>query len=553
MTIRRNISEIDVQIMWNRLLSVVEEQGQTLVRTAFSTSAREAGDISAGVFDLTGRMLAQAVTGTPGHINTMAASVGHFLNVFPVDQMKQGDVYITNDPWKGTGHLYDLVVVSPTFMDGRIVALFACTSHLVDMGGVGQTPEGRQIWHEGLFIPLLRLARAGEMNEDLLAMIRANVREPVQVIGDVYALIACNDIGSRRLVAMMREFRLDDLDMLAEEIITRSRRAMSEAIAKLPKGTWTNTMRIDGYENPLDLVAAVTIAEDVIHVDFTGTSGMSTYAINCPICYTEAYTTFGINCVVAPTIPNNAGTLAAVKVTAPPGTIVSATYPAAVSARSSIGHMMPDVVYGALEQAIPGRVPAEGTSNLWSLKMIAGHGLTSVGSNGTPFMVMSFHSGGAGARPHQDGLSATPFPSGVRNVPVEATEAITPLVIWRKELRQDSGGAGQYRGGLGQIMEVSSREDAAFGLFAGFERVKFPARGRNGGGPGQCGSVSLKSGTELKPKGLQVVPAGERLVIEMPGGGGMGPPAQRDPDSVRRDVRLGYLSAEAARRDYGVE
>ena len=550
----RNISEIEVQIMWNRLLSVVEEQGQTLVRTAFSTSAREAGDISAGVFDLRGRMLAQAVTGTPGHINTMAASVGHFLQVFPIADMKEGDVYITNDPWKGTGHLYDLVVVSPTFMDGRIVALFACTSHLVDMGGVGQTPEGRQIWHEGLFIPLLRLARAGEMNEDLLSMIRSNVREPVQVIGDIYALIACNDIGSRRLVSMMREFRLDDLDRLAEEIITRSRRAMTDAIARLPKGTWTNTMRVDGYEAPLDLVASVTIGEDTIHVDFTGTSGMSTYAINCPLCYTEAYTTFGINCVVAPTVPNNAGTLDAVKVTAPPGTIVSATYPAAVYARSSIGHMMPDVVYGALEQAIPGRVPAEGTSNLWSLKMIAGHGLTGVGDKtGTSFMVMSFHSGGAGARPHQDGLSATPFPSGVRNVPVEATEAITPLVIWRKELRQDSGGAGQYRGGLGQVMEVSSREDAAFGLFAGFERVKFPARGRNGGGSGQCGSVSLKSGVELKPKGLQVVPPGERLVIEMPGGGGMGLPSARDPDAVRRDVRLGYLSAEAAKRQYRIE
>jgi N-methylhydantoinase B/oxoprolinase/acetone carboxylase alpha subunit len=548
-----DISEIDVQIMWNRLLSVVEEQGQTLVRTAFSTSAREAGDISAGVFDLHGRMLAQAVTGTPGHINTMAASVGHFLAVFPVADMAEGDVYITNDPWKGTGHLYDLVVVSPTFMDGRIVALFACTSHLVDMGGVGQTPEGRQIWHEGLFIPLLRLVRAGTMNEDLLAMIRANVREPVQVVGDVYALIACNEIGSRRLVSMMREFRLRDLDSLGGEIIARSRRAMTEAIGKLPKGTWTNSMRVDGYEAPLDLVASVTISEDTIHVDFTGTSGMSSYAINCPLCYTEAYTTFGINCVVAPTIPNNAGTLAAVTVTAPPGTIVSATYPAAVYARSSIGHMMPDVVYGALEQAIPGRVPAEGTSNLWSLKMVAGHGLTGVGEKaGTPFMVMSFHSGGAGARPHQDGLSATPFPSGVRNVPVEATEAITPLVIWRKELRQDSGGSGQYRGGLGQVMEVGSREDAAFGIFAGFERVKFAARGRNGGGAGERGAISLKSGVALKPKGLQVIPAGERLLIEMPGGGGMGPAAKRDPEAVLRDVRLGYLSAEAAKRDYGI-
>jgi N-methylhydantoinase B len=339
---------------------------------------------------------------------------------------------------------------------------------------------------------------------------------------------------------MMREFGLLDLDRLGEEIINRSRRAMSEAIGRLPKGTWTNTMRVDGYEAPLDLVASVTIGVDTIHVDFTGTSGMSTYAINCPLCYTEAYTTFGINCVIAPTIPNNAGTLAAVKVTAPAGTIVSATHPAAVYARSSIGHMMPDVVYGALEQAIPGRVPAEGTSNLWSLKMVAGHGLTGVGDQaGTQFMVMSFHSGGAGARPHQDGLSATPFPSGVRNVPVEATEAITPLVIWRKELRQDSGGPGRYRGGLGQVMEVGSREDAAFGLFAGFERVKYPARGRNGGGAGQCGSVSLKSGAALKPKGLQVVPSGERLLIEMPGGGGMGPASERDPESVKRDVRLG--------------
>jgi N-methylhydantoinase B len=217
-----------------------------------------------------------------------------------------------------------------------------------------------------------------------------------------------------------------------------------------------------------------------------------------------------------------------------------------------MGHMLPDVVYGCLDQAIPNRVPAEGTSNLWTLKFVAGHGLTGVGAKaGSSFMVMSFHSGGAGARPNQDGLSATPFPSGVRNVPVEVTEAITPLVIWRKELRQDSGGAGRQRGGLGQIMEVGSREDAAFGLFAGFERVKFPARGRDGGGNGALGRVALKSGAVLAPKGLQVIPAGDRLVVEMPGGGGMGAPADRDPEAIRRDVRLGYLSPEAAARDYG--
>jgi N-methylhydantoinase B len=548
------VGEIELQIMWNRLLSVVEEQAQTLVRTAFSTSAREAGDISAGVFDLRGRMLAQAVTGTPGHINTMARSVGHFLDVFPVGGMREGDVFVTNDPWKGTGHLYDLVVVSPTFMDGQIVALFACTTHLVDMGGVGQTPEGRQIYHEGLFIPLLRLCRAGEMNEDLLAMIRANVREPVQVVGDVYALMACNDIGSRRLVAMMREFRLRDLDVLGEEIITRSRRAMADAIGKLPRGCWTHSMTIDGYEGPVELVANITIEADRIEVDFAGSSGMSSYAINCPLCYTEAYATFGVNCLIAPHVPNNAGTLEAVHVTAPEGTIVSATYPAAVYARSVIGHMLPDVIYGCLDQALPGRVPAEGTSNLWTLNLIAGHGLTGIGrAAGTPFMVNSFHSGGTGARPSQDGLSATPFPSGVRNVPVEATEAITPLVIWRKELRQDSGGAGRQRGGLGQVMEVASREGAPFGIFARFERVKYPARGRHGGGPGGAGRLSLASGAELKPKGLSVVPPGDRLIVEMPGGGGMGPAGERDPQAVRQDVRMGYLSAEAAEREYGAD
>jgi N-methylhydantoinase B len=385
-------------------------------------------------------------------------------------------------------------------------------------------------------------------------MIRSNVREPVQVLGDVYALIACNETGSRRLIAMMREFRLAELDALADAIISRSRQGMTDAISKLPQGTWSASMRIDGYEAPIDLVGTLTIDRDRIHVDYTGTSGMSSYAINCPLCYTEAYTTFGVNCVVAPHIPNNTGTLDAVCVTAPEGTILNATYPAAVYARSVMGHMLPDVVYGCLDQVVPNRVPAEGTSNLWTLNLIAGHGLTGIGrAAGTPFMVNSFHSGGAGARPRQDGLSATPFPSGVRNVPVEATEAITPLLIWRKELRQDSGGIGRQRGGLGQVMEIGSREEAPFGIFARFERVTYPARGRHGGGPGQTGRLSLKSGTELKPKGLSVVPSGDRLVVEMPGGGGIGPAKDRDPRAVRRDVRLGYVSCERARDDYDVE
>lgn len=547
------LGEIEIQVLWNRLISVVEEQAQTLVRTAFSTAAREAGDISAGVFDTRGRMLAQAVTGTPGHVNSMARSVVHFLAEFPLETLRPGDALITNDPWKGTGHLFDLTVVTPTFRDGRAVALFACTTHVVDIGGIGQTPEGRQVYHEGLYIPLMYLAREGRMNEDLLRIVRANVREPVQVVGDIYALAACNDRGSARLLEMMDEYGIDDLDELGEEIIGRSRRAMAEAIGKLPQGSWTASMTIDGLEAPVELVATLTIGEDRIQVDYAGTSGLSAYAINCPLCYTEAYTAFGVKCAVAPWVPNNAGTLDAIEVTAPPNTIVNAPHPAAVYSRSIIGHMLPDVVYGCLHQAMPATVPAEGTSNLWNLSLAAGHGMTGVGGDGaTPFNVTTFHSGGAGARPQQDGLSATPFPSGVRNVPVEVTEAITPLVIWRKSLRPGSGGAGSQRGGLGQVMEIGNREGTPFGIFARFERVQHPPRGREGGRPGAPGRLSLRSGTVLRAKGFQVVPKGDRLLVEMPGGGGFGDPFARDPALVARDVQYGYLGAEEARRDYGV-
>ncbi|MBW8268816.1 hydantoinase B/oxoprolinase family protein [Caldovatus aquaticus] len=550
---RPRLGEIAIQVLWNRLLSVLEEQAQTPVRTAFSTAAREAGDISAGVFDTEGRMLAQAVTGTPGHVNSMARSVAHFLAEFPLATLRPGDVLITNDPWKGTGHLFDLTVVTPTFRGGRAVALFACTTHVVDIGGIGQTPEGRQVFHEGLSIPLMHLSREGRMNEDLLRIVRANVREPVQVVGDIYALAACNDRGGARLLAMMEEYGLEDLDGLGTEIVGRSRRAMAEAIGRLPKGGWSASMTIDGMEAPVELAATLTIGEDSIHVDYAGTSGVSPYAIDCPLCYTEACTAFGVECVVAPFVPNNGGTLDAITVTAPPGSIVNAPHPAAVFSRPIIGHMLPDVVYGCLHQALPETVPAEGTSNLWNLGLAAGHGLTGAGGAAwTPFNVTTFHSGGAGARPRQDGLSATPFPSGVRNVPVEVTEAIMPFVVWRKSLRPGSGGPGRQRGGLGQIMEIGSREDAPFGIFARFERVRFPTRGREGGLPGKPGRLGLRSGAVLRSKGFQVVPKGDRLVVEMPGGGGFGDPFARDPALVARDVRYGYLGSEEARSDYGV-
>lgn len=547
---------IKLQVMWNRLLAVVEEQAQTLVRTAFSTSTREAGDVSAGIFDVSGRMLAQAVTGTPGHINSMALAVKHFIDRFPPATMREGDCYITNDPWKGTGHLHDFTVVSPAFRRGRLVGLFACTSHVVDIGGIGQSPDGRQVYHEGLYVPLLPFATQGVINEALLELVRHNVREPLQVEGDLYALSGCNEIGGRRLVQMMDEYGIDDLAELADFVIGKTAAAMRNAIRELPRRSARNRMTIDGYDRPIELVASLTIGDDEIAVDYSGTSEISDFGINCPKCYTDAYTSFGIKCIIAPELPNNAGSLEPIKIHAPENSIVNAPHPCAVVARATIGHMLPDVVFGCLHQIVPGRVPAEGTSGLWNLKLGAGHGITTrprqSNFKSTPFTVMSFHSGGTGARPTLDGLSATPFPSGVRNVPVEVTEAITPIVIWRKEFRQDSGGAGRFRGGLGQTMVVANREPAAFAIFATFERVHFPPRGREGGRAGAAGRLSLASGTILKNKGRQEVPEGDRLIVEMPGGGGYGDPLARDPSAVAADAHNGFISRAAAEQEYGV-
>ena len=541
-------ANIRYQVMWDRLTTIVEEQARTLIRTGFSVSTREAGDVSAGVFDLQGRMLAQAVTGTPGHINSMALSVGHFIEKFSIKNMKEGDVFLTNDPWKGTGHLHDIVVVTPTFKNGRVVALFACTTHVVDIGGIGMAPDGKQIYHEGLYIPLMYLFKAGQLNETLIDFVHYNCRESKQVEGDIYALANCNDVGSDRLRAMMVQYKIEDLNELAETIIESTRNAMRVAISKLPITTTTNTMKIDGYDEEIVLKAKLSVVNDTIVIDYEGSSPISDFGINVPKCYTDAYTSFGVKCVVAPEVPNNAGSLAHIIVKAPEGCILNAPHPCAVVARSSIGHMLPDVVFGCLHKLLPGRVPAEGTSCLWNLRLGAGHGITTRDPNtkleNTTFTAMSFHSGGAGARPNKDGLSATPFPSGVRNVPVEVLEAITPIVIWRKELRQNSGGAGQFRGGLGQRMVVGNREKAEFAIFGTFDRVKNPARGRDGGKPGATGSLTLTSGKKLKGMGRQVIPMGEELIIEMPGGGGYGNPKSRDRKKIMEDIRAGLISAD---------
>jgi N-methylhydantoinase B len=550
------LAEIQRQVMWNRLIAVVEEQAQTMIRTAFSTTVREAGDLSAGIFDLRGRMMAQAVTGTPGHVNSMMESVGHFLKKFPADTMQPGDHYITNDPWLGTGHLHDLTVVTPAFRNGAIVGLFANTAHVIDVGGLGFGPEGRSVFEEGMYIPIVKCFAQGVANETFFDIIRAGSRLPVELEGDIYSLCACNDEGARRLVRMMDEFAMDSLFPLADFIFDSSLRATTAEIAKLPRGTYSGEIHSDGYERPVALHACMTIAADAIEVDFAGTSGLSGRGVNVPPAYTRAYACFGIKVVVAPEIPNNWASLLPFRFKIPDGCILNAPRPYPVSVRHVIGHLIPDLMMGCLHQAVADRVAAEGSSALWN-PPLRGGGAVSGQAHGNKrvlpdFEVITFNSGGTGARPTRDGLDGTAFPSGVRTMPVEATENVAPVVFWRKELRPDSAGAGRTRGGFGQIMEIAGKDDLEFAVNAVFDRVANPPRGRDGGGDGAPGVVALKSGATLRTKGFQVIPDGERLLLHLPGGGGMGEAAARDPALVARDVRDQLVSAQAARSLYRV-
>lgn len=548
-----SLLSVSNQVMWNRLISVVEEQAQALVRTAFSTSVREAGDLSAGVYDLKGNMLAQAVTGTPGHVNSMADAVVHFIREIGVENMYEGDVYITNDPWKGTGHLHDITVVTPSFYKGQLVGYFGCTAHVVDIGGRGFGADANSVYEEGICIPIMKFAEKGTVDKNLIHIVRNNVREPDQVIGDLYALASCNEIGHRRLIDMLMEFELDDLITIAAFIMEHSHRATLKRIAELPRNSVSYSMMIDGYSAPVDLRVKLDFADDHIHIDFTGTSGIDPKGINVPFTYTKAYACYAIKCAIAPDIPNNTASLAPFRITAPENCILNAIRPAPVALRHVIGHMIPDVVLGALHQNLPDTVPAEGASSLCNFQVSLRPQLN--GSNqriGERAEVLMFNSGGSGARPNLDGLNATAFPSGVMTMPIEATEHTGPIIVWRKELRPDSGGAGKNRGGLGQFMEIGASEGHEFDFSAMFDRVDHPARGRDGGLCGGETQIGLDDGTPMRGKGKQAVPAGRKVMLSLPGGGGYGKPEDRDRDLVRRDLKLGYISSATAKSNYGL-
>jgi len=543
------IDPITLEVMWNRLIAVVNEQAAALMRTSFTTIVRESGDLSAGVFDTRGNMIAQAVTGTPGHINAMATCIHHFLAVYPADTLQPGDVLITNDPQKTSGHLHDFTVITPIFRTSRVptlVGFFGNTCHVLDIGGRGLGTDAHSVYEEGLFVPVTKLYDAGVENRELLKLLAANVRTPEPVLGDIHAQVAGNDVGGRRLLEFMDEFGLDSLEPLADAVIDRSERAMRAAIAALPDGEWRNAVYSDGYDEPVRLEVTLTKRGDELWVDWAGSSSESSRGINVVLNYTHAYTTYALKCALAPEVPNNEGSFRPVHVSAPPGSILNAQHPAPVGARHIIGHFLPGAIFGALAQVIPERVMAEGAANIWNIQ------LTGKDDDGRLWTYVWFSTGGTGARPTSDGISAAAFPSGISGVPSEVIESLAPVVIHRRELRRDSGGAGRYRGGLGQTLEFSVRTGNPYTFSPLFDRVRFAAQGAAGGHPGALARITTSTGEELDRKGARVLPAGTRVTLELPGGGGYGDPRERDPAAARQDVRDGLVSADAADAAYRV-
>jgi N-methylhydantoinase B len=539
----KTIDPITLEVIWNRFLSVANEQQDALIRTAFSTIVRESQDLACGLFDTKGRMIAQSLSGTPGHINAMATSMRHFLAAFPSDRLSPGDVLITNDPWQTAGQINDITITTPVFKQDRMVALFANTCHSADIGGRILSAEAREVFEEGLRIPIMKLFDRGDPNRILMQIVRSNVRQPDEVIGDFYAQTACNDAGGRALLEMMEEFELDSIDTVADEIIRRSEAAVRADIAKLPSGEWSNETWSDGFEEPIVIRCKVRVAGDEIFIDFTGSSPQSTRGINVVLNYTHAYASFAIKAAICPDVPHNDGSFRPVHVSAPPGSILNALEPAPVASRQVIGHFIPSAIFAALSGAMPGRLMAPGADPIW---------LSVWRGQNPPFTLTLFQVGGTGARPSKDGLNAVGFPSGVAGVPAEVLESLSPVVLRRRQLRPDSGGTGKWRGGLGQLTEFTRRGDSKWSVSSIADRTVYPAPGLLGGEAGATGEVFLGDGTRLHAKALIDLKPSDVVHINLPGGGGYGDPLHRDVDKVRWDVIEGYITAEKAEREYGV-
>jgi N-methylhydantoinase B len=467
--------------------------------------------------------------------------VRHFLNEMGAGRMQPGDVLITNDAWMGTGHMSDVSVLKPIFHGGRLVAFSATTSHMPDIGGRIRAIEAREIFEEGLHIPLAKLVHAGRVDDTLVALVRANVRTPDQTMGDIWAQVSANELMERRVTALMDDYGLPSLAELADELFARSERAMREAIRTVPSGTYRYGFRTDGTGEPFEFRLALTVAGDEIVADYTGTSPQQPRAINCVMAYTYAMTAYAVRCALLPGLPNNEGMYRPVKVQAPEGSLLNPRFPAAVVSRATTGHYVPALVLGALHAVIPERVMAGAGSPLWAVSQ------SGTRDDGKPYTTVLFFNGGMGATPVKDGEHVLSWPSNISSTPVEVAERNSPLVFHHKRLRPGSGGRGRFRGGLGQDVLIESRSPRPIVVSFMAERTTFPAPGLAGGGPGGRGDVRV-NGRRVNNRVQHVLQRGDRMLIRTPGGGGYGPARRRDPALAARDRALGYVPRGTARR-----
>jgi len=545
------IDPVSLEILWSRLIAVADEAATTLVRTSFSPTVRESNDYACVLFDAAGNAIAENTIGIPSFNMTLSRTLQHFLAWRPIEQWRPGDVAITNDPWLASGHLPDITVLAPIFSGDRMVGWSGSVAHMVDIGGIPWSADARQVFEEGIRIPRMLLFRGGEPNEELLTMIRANNRMPDQVVGDIMAMVAAGRIAEARLLELMAEIGVDDLGPISEEIRSRAERSMRTAIAALPDGRYHSAFDLDGSPTePIHLEVTVTIAGDEMTVDYTGSSPQVTSALNTVMNYTEAYTCYPLKCLLDPATPRNEGSYKAIRVVAPEGSILNPRFPAPVNARQLVGHVLSGMLFDALSTAAPQRIIGESGSAPTLRVAISGQA-----TDGRLFNSILFINGGMGARPAADGLPTTCFPSTVMAGAMEAIEAVAPLRVWRKELATDSGGAGRYRGGLGQAVEVevlAECKSATVSLFV--ERTRSPARGVLGGAKGAAARVEINGRREGFPlKGRSTLAAGDRIHVWYAGGGGYGDPRERDRESLRTDVEAGMVSEQAAKDIYGAK
>ncbi|WP_018699254.1 hydantoinase B/oxoprolinase family protein [Amorphus coralli] len=510
---------VELQILWSNMIGIVSEQARALQRIAFSPIVREAGDLANGLFDADARMVAQAVTGTPGHINSLAAAARNLLGHIDVNELKPGDVLITNDPWMSAGHFFDITVLSPIFRGDKLIGYAGSTIHHTDIGGYGIGSGARDIHEEGLWIPVTKLYEAGKPNETLFAIIKRNVRTPDALLGDLGAQVSSGLIAAERLNALCDRYGLDDISELSDEIIKRSETAMREAISKLPHGTYhgASTFDVPGGQT-ITLKTAVTVDPNAgeITIDFEGSSGPSGSGINVVPAYTHAYATFAVRSTLNPDLPNNAGSLAPIKLKLPDECIVNAKYPSPVNARHVVGMYVPFPILKALSEVVPDRVVAEGSGAVWTIQ------IQGKDAEGRPFTSSMFnYSGGMGARAEKPGLSAICYPTGVAAVPVEVLEASYPIAFTCKELERGSGGKGRQPGGDGQRIGYRMRTTHPWLLNTIPSRLKNAPEGLAGGEDGTAGRFEINGKPVLDTRKMEMQPDDEVFMVT-PGGGGFG-------------------------------